>query len=89
MTKGPLPTSCCPSCLYEMDCATCATREEVQPSAGDLSICLNCGEILQFNDILVLKPVAKGVLESLEPSKIALLQVVSERIKQRGLLHDN
>lgn len=88
--KGPLPTSYCPACLYEMDCATsCANQEAIEPSAGDLSICLNCGEILQFNDILVLKPVAKGVLESLEPSKIALLQVVSEKIKQLGLLHGN
>jgi hypothetical protein len=65
-----------------MDSATCAEKEKAEPSAGDLSVCLNCGEMLQFNDILVLKPMPKDL--ALDAESKALLERASALIKQRG-----
>ena len=77
-----LPTSRCPVCRYDMDSATCAEKEKAEPSAGDLSVCLNCGEMLQFNDILILKPMPKDL--SLDAATKTLLERASRLIKQRG-----
>jgi hypothetical protein len=79
-----LPTSRCPVCRYEMDSATCASKKDEEASAGDVSVCLNCGEMLQFNDILVLKPLPPEQLASLPAEPKALLMRASELIKQRG-----
>lgn len=77
-----LPASECPVCRYEMDAATCVEREKAEPSAGDFSVCLNCGEMLRFNDILVLKPIPKDI--EIHPKTKELLEKASNYIKQRG-----
>lgn len=79
---GALPTSPCPKCAYDMDSATCVEKEKVQPSSGDLSVCFNCGEMLIFNDILVLQPIPQGTV--IEDESKALLESTSKMIKQRG-----
>lgn len=80
--SASLPTSRCPVCHYEMDAATCVEKQEAEPSAGDLSVCLNCGAMLQFNDILVLKPMPSDL--ALDTETRALLERASKLIKQRG-----
>lgn len=82
--RGVLPTSCCPVCRYEMECATSLEKIRRVPIAGDLSICLNCGEILQFNDILVAKPIPKELLSSLDDQTKELLIKARTIIKARG-----
>lgn len=78
---SPLPTSECPVCHYAMDAATCIDDPSAKPSSGDLSLCLNCGEVLQFNDILVLKPID---LDTTDKATKAILLRISTTIKQRG-----
>jgi hypothetical protein len=84
--KPSLPTSCCPSCRYEMTEATGVSPGARSPHAGDLSVCLNCGAILQFNDILVLKPISDDDFSALPPRLRLLLEGASRLIKERGTI---
>jgi hypothetical protein len=45
------------------------------PSAGDLSICFDCGRVRRFNDKLVLEPVALSSLpEDVRQKTLAMYQ---------------
>lgn len=81
---GSLPTSQCPVCSYEMDEATCVSHQGEGPSAGDLSVCLHCGEVLQFNDILVLKTISDEELAFLDDQTKATLAKAKSIIVKRG-----
>lgn len=59
-------------------------NKPAEPSAGDLSVCLNCGELLQFNDILVLKLLPSEQIALLDAQPKQLLEKVSKLIKERG-----
>lgn len=83
--KGGLPKTTCPSCGYgEMDSASCVTGEKVEPQPGDFSLCLNCGEWLVYNDILVPRLARRAEVESLDETAKAQLTRASKLIKQRG-----
>jgi hypothetical protein len=82
-----LPTSFCPICRYEMDSATCVEKELAEPSAGDLSVCLNCGELLQFNEILVLRLLPTTQRADIDEESQKLLTRASELIRKRGRIH--
>lgn len=83
-TTQDLPTSVCPVCRYEMDCTTHIGTKPAEPSAGDFSVCLNCGEMLQFNDILVLKPFPAKALNGLSAKNTHWLIRASRVIRERG-----
>lgn len=48
------PQTLCPTCGNLLDGATCPTEEDASPSEGDLSICLYCGTMLEFQADLTL-----------------------------------
>lgn len=48
-----VPASVCPGCGTTLDAAAHPT-EDVAPSAGDITVCLHCQEILQFDETLSL-----------------------------------
>lgn len=55
-----MPRSFCVKCGKNLDAATPAEKENVFPKPGDVSLCVYCGEILVFNDRLLLhKPTAE------------------------------
>lgn len=82
--RGPLPTSTCPVCKYEMDSATCVGVEGIEPQPGDVSLCLNCGEVLQYNDILVLKTVTDEELAFMDNQSKAAITMARSFIIKRG-----
>lgn len=45
-----IPLSICPVCGHKMDCASEPARGGHPPKAGDLGLCLKCGEILVYGD---------------------------------------
>ena len=51
-----MPLSYCPSCGYKMNAATSLENDAV-PKSGDFSVCLRCGEILRFDENLLLRVV--------------------------------
>lgn len=40
----------CPNCGYKFDGHTCLTDEKAKIQDGDISICLNCGEVHQLKN---------------------------------------
>jgi hypothetical protein len=73
-----LPINKCPECGYEMDeAAPVDGDEKVQPIAGDISICLNCGEVLIFTEALALRRADKT--EELPEDAVAAQMFVRNR----------
>jgi len=46
-----IPQSECPTCHYKMD-ATTAVFEKATPKKGDISVCMKCGTVTQFDEKL-------------------------------------
>lgn len=60
-----LPWATCPVCGYRADCASPADPalgEEVQPAAGDITLCLKCGELLQYTASMEVIPAEVSAL---------------------------
>ena len=53
----PLPSQSCPACgKAGLDRATAATTsKDLKPTAGDITLCIYCGEILSFDPNLRLR----------------------------------
>lgn len=60
-----VPESACPVCYRVHDRAT-GLLEDATPSPGDLSICVRCGAILEYNEDLHLGCVDQKKLQQLE-----------------------
>lgn len=45
----------CPACGHPIDSASVLFDETVRPSPGDLTVCLYCQTVLEFNPILKLQ----------------------------------
>ena len=45
----------CPVCHYEMDRTTALTGDDHTPSPGDITLCLKCGEIMRFDENLIME----------------------------------
>lgn len=83
--------SACPVCGYVMDHATAALGpDNLTPSPGDIGLCLNCAEILQYaDDLSVKRPDLSNLLELHRetPEEWKRLCAGQELIKKRGLLY--
>lgn len=67
----------CPQCLYEMDCATCVTGPTgTKPREGDLSLCVNCGATLVFDD--------RGYVRAITDDEERELPAPTRRVLDRG-----
>jgi hypothetical protein len=44
-----IPDFVCPSCGYRSDRAASTTGKHATPAPGDLSICIGCAEVTEFN----------------------------------------
>jgi hypothetical protein len=57
----------CPFCGKQIDCATNTDDQKTEPTPGDFSLCMDCGEWLTFDDHLkVRKPTDEEYLEIAE-----------------------
>lgn len=87
MSTAPrVPASPCPQCGYRLDAASMADGGLDAPGPGDSSVCLNCGQILIFDDqLLQVKPTAQQVREMMSHQKNwALLERLRNLIVERG-----
>ncbi len=69
----------CPECGYVMDCATGAYEDSVTPNPHDLSLCLNCGEMLEFSDDMEMIKLHPVILDSL-PQETQYQLIKAQRI---------
>ena len=81
-----LPTSRCPVCRYEMDAATCISQNrKAQPRRGDVSVCMKCGELLEFDEKLQAVPAALETVLALSQDKenFALVTRAQRLVRER------
>lgn len=70
-----VPISHCPKCGSRLDAATHPTKD-VRPTPGDITVCLHCQEIMQFDDSLLLR----------QPSNAELEDIMREQPELRSLV---
>ena len=76
----------CPACNYECDSASDAKGEPAVPKPHDVSICLNCGEWLEFADDMALIKITNTTKLELSKDNLLTLKNGTRYIKQRGLI---
>lgn len=78
---------CCPACLYKVDSATpIGSHERCLPKPWDLSVCLNCGQLNQYNDQLKLVIVSPQEETDLPVEIFIQIRNAQSIIKNRGII---
>lgn len=70
----------CPECGAPLDNHASITGEDRKPGPGDLSLCLHCGQLLEFKHTDELVPLSDAVFDSLDREKQRLLLNAQEEI---------
>lgn len=71
----------CPSCGGKLDAASCMSRPKGKPSPGDISVCLYCGQALQFTNDLGVAVLPDKELEALHPDARNLVKKIIVGVK--------
>jgi len=89
MNNVKIPKSTCPKCGYLLDTSTSVFDDCTVPKAGDVSLCLACGEISVFNKDLTLRVPTKTESEHIlhNPqvleAQLVRAEIVGDKIKER------
>jgi hypothetical protein len=85
-TYGPLVESRCPQCDYKLTGATIVHGVDQKPEEGDVSICLNCGQVLVYAADLILRVATRQeVREIMEQGEAwAVIEKAQMLIRRRG-----
>ena len=75
------PRAKCPVCSYQTDRAG-ATEDDGAPRPGDLTVCLNCGELMEFDERLEFRQL--GEEEKAKAMQHGDAARIVETIKARG-----
>ena len=71
----------CPSCSTKLDAAT--SVEGAVPKPGDLSVCVECGEVLQFTNDFSLERMPEEVWDQLPKKQQEFLRMTSDHFRKR------
>lgn len=82
----PMGDDFCPTCNYKIEVATTAVGEHVVPNPHDVSICLNCGEWLEYSDDMALIILTEKTRKELDKEQLVILRRGTEFIKKRGFI---
>lgn len=74
----------CPVCNYTCDTASTIEGEHTPPNPGDVSICLNCGEWLEYASDMALIKMRQETISELDPEQLRQLHQGKKHILQRG-----
>ncbi len=74
----------CPCCGYVSDAATSMADEKLVPKSGDLSICFNCGDFLQYGDGLVLNKMPESVLDDIDQDSLDEMLLIRKAIMRKN-----
>jgi len=80
---GILPQEC-PYCGYHIDAATCVSDSHARPIAGDLTLCMRCAGLLEFNNAGRIVPKNE---RDIEPEQLREIQRVQSVIRQVQHIH--
>lgn len=81
-----IPPSQCPTCMKVLD-RSAPEDDGDGPSRGDMTVCLHCGEILVFDQNLLLTPVTNEALNQLkisQPDTYCMLTSMSKYVVRRN-----
>jgi hypothetical protein len=74
----------CPTCGYTLNAVGDINNKEIRaPRCGDASICISCGELLEFNEDLSLKKISAEVIIALGKESLGELLEFQEFIRNR------
>jgi len=76
----------CPTCNYTIEVAATAVGEHVTPIPHDVSICLNCGEWLEYSDDMALIILTGKTRKELSKEQLDVLRRGTDFIKKRGFI---
>lgn len=82
MKNPTLPICHCPTCGYVLDSATCVEGDH-NPKPGDVSVCLKCGEVLQFNESLAVVAADLNSLITLDDQQRNLIGRAQRIIREK------
>jgi hypothetical protein len=81
------PVTSCPTCCKVIDAATGLNAKFPEP--GNLSVCVGCGTMLQYDEGLALKKLNEeqlAVIKAYDPSIHQVLVGISNHFKQQRAL---
>lgn len=81
ITHHDMPATSCPGCHGKIEVAT-GVGTTNKPSPGAWTVCLYCGSILRFTEVLLLRFATEDEVEKLEPRSRQLLRVAQAVSKQ-------
>lgn len=73
-----------PCCGYEVDCATSIEDPKAKPSPKDVTICLNCGAWLKFDEDLRCVHFQPEDLLELSDEQLTNMRRVTQKLRGRG-----
>ena len=81
MKTTRLPPATCPTCGKTLDAAT-NIEEDVEPSPGDVTICLGCKDLFIFTEELGLRRPTEAELQEFPLAEISRYQRALGQLKQ-------
>lgn len=82
------PNSTCPTCGYVMNASSCADTDPRPPEPGDISLCLCCGELLVFDQEMLLRVPSIGEIMDFSPANYEMIERTQRAIRAvRPLQH--
>jgi hypothetical protein len=82
--KGyPIKPTLCLKCGYATDMASNVSSKG-KPQPGDYTLCLNCGQLMQFNDKLYPVMLGDGKVAELTDQQRRIVEATKAFIRRRG-----
>jgi transcription initiation factor IIE alpha subunit len=78
-------TDYCPNCNYQIDCASAVEGNEA-PNPHDVSICINCGEWLEYSDDMALIRITERAIKELSDKDLFIMKEAQAHIRKRGII---
>lgn len=75
-----LPPSPCPHCGKVLDMADCLSKDSATPKPGDISLCNNCWEPMEFGEDLTHLPLSEATIAELGTAKMETLRALKLKI---------
>jgi hypothetical protein len=72
----------CPTCKRELDACTTATGLKLLPVEDDISVCIYCGSINQYNEDLTLRLMPTQVFADLPKEQRVLLSTMVDGVHE-------
>lgn len=81
------PPALCPECANPLTAAGGLTSPTARPPvAGDITVCIDCGEVLTYAEGLDVRHVRPAELLELEPADRLAISLFQQRVRTRGRL---